>query len=63
MIKEWSLKAIRNDMGITQKEMAEKLNIPYTTYVSKEQGRSPLTLEEAKKIADLAKISVNLIRC
>lgn len=62
-MKDWSLKAIRNDIGLTQKEMAETLDMPYQTYVSKEQGRSPLTLEEAKKIAELSGISVDLIRC
>lgn len=63
MEKDWSLKAIRSDMGLTQREMAETLNMPYQTYVSKEQGRAPLTLEEAKQIAKLSGISVDLIRC
>lgn len=63
MNNAWSLKAIRNNLNMTQKEMAEALGMPYQTYVSKEQGRSELTLEEARRISNLSGVSVDFIKC
>lgn len=35
---------------MTGKDLSEKCNIPYTTLLRKLNGKSPLFLEEAKKI-------------
>ena len=47
-----TLKGIRNDLNLTQKEMANKLNIPIATYQRYETGKSPIPIDIAIKIAD-----------
>ena len=46
-----TLKGIRNDLNLTQKEMANKLNIPIATYQRYETGKSPIPIDIAIKIA------------
>ena len=51
-----TLKGIRNDLNLTQKEMANKLNIPIATYQRYETGKSPIPIDSAIKIADYGNI-------
>ena len=51
-----TLKGIRNDLNLTQKEMANKLNIPIATYQRYETGKSPIPIDIAIKIADQGNI-------
>lgn len=41
-----SLKEIRKNKGITQKQMALNMAMEQTTYSRKENGKSPITNEE-----------------
>lgn len=45
------LKSIRQSRGINQKEMAERLSMPLSTYRTWEQGVSRINLEDACRIA------------
>ena len=51
-----TLKGIRNDLNLTQKEMANKPNIPIATYQRYETGKSPIPIDIAIKIADYGNI-------
>lgn len=53
------LKSLRMLIGYNQKMMAEFLNISVTSYSQKETGKGVFTLEEAKNIADLFKVTVD----
>ncbi|HAU5225091.1 TPA: helix-turn-helix transcriptional regulator [Clostridioides difficile] len=45
------LKAVRVEIGLTQKQLAELINMPLSTYRKKEQGQTQFTIKEASKIA------------
>lgn len=45
------LKAARVEVGLTQKQLAELINMPLPTYQKKEQGKTQFTIKEAGKIA------------
>lgn len=47
-----TLKAYRQLLNKTQKDMAELLGIGLTSYNQKENGKKPFTLSEARIIAD-----------
>ncbi len=51
-----SLRGIRYDLGMTQKQMAEKLDITELSYRNKEQHRTGLTAKELIKISEMADI-------
>ena len=54
-----NLKRIRKSSGYTAKELAQKLELPYTTYVAYEnQGREP-KFDTLMKIADILHVSVD----
>lgn len=38
MRKNFRLKVARMEKGLTQKEMADAIGMPYTTYIQKENG-------------------------
>ena len=50
MAFENRLKELRSQKGLTMKNLAEELNVNYTTYVNWEKGKSP----SFEKIADIA---------
>ena len=56
-----NLKSFRAKYGLTQMQMAEKLDITTATYSSKENGKKQFTLEEAKKIAEIFNTSIDNI--
>ncbi len=45
------LKGLRVEHGLTQKDMADKLEMPLSTYCSKEQGKNEFTESEVLKIS------------
>lgn len=47
------LKTMRNDQGLTQKEVAEKVGILQQTYNYIETGKRRPSVEKAKKIAEV----------
>lgn len=54
-----NLKLIRQKKGITQAEMADKLNVSRPTYIQIERGEKELTLSQAKVISELIQPAEN----
>lgn len=52
------LKSVRIREGLTQKEIAETLNISVTTYSKKETGTINFSVNEVGKIVNLCKLTV-----
>lgn len=52
------LKSVRIREGLTQKEIAETLNISVTTYSKKETGTISFSIKEVGKIVNLCKLTV-----
>lgn len=55
------LRQEREELGLMQKEMAQKLNIPSNTYNGYETGKRSPNLEVAKQISDALDISVDYL--
>lgn len=54
------IRSIRTSKGITATFMAKQLGYKaVSSYIRLEKGESPVTLEQAKKIADLLMVDVN----
>jgi len=49
-MKQWTLKRLRDEHNLTQKEMAEILNISHYSYARKENGQTPFLDCEMFKI-------------
>lgn len=54
-----NLRVIRAELGVNQKEFAEMINMPFSTYQKKESGESQFTLEEAYKISSMLNKSID----
>ena len=54
---KWTLKAIRTNMGLTQLEMASKLNITKETYMHYENYKTYPNVNIIKKIIKLSNIN------
>jgi len=52
------LKALRQLNEMTQSEVAKLLEINIHTYLNKETGKTPFTINEAKKLSDLFKTPI-----
>lgn len=52
---ELKVERVRNNL--TQEELSKKLDISYSAYVSKEQGRSDFTREEIKNLKEILNLS------
>jgi transcriptional regulator with XRE-family HTH domain len=52
------IKSLRTERGISQQEIADKLGIARTTYLSIEKGERELSLSEAQKLANILGISL-----
>lgn len=52
------LKSLRVEYGLTQKDMANLIKMPVSTYIRKELGNASFTVEEAFKISSVFKISI-----
>jgi len=56
-----NIKILRAKYRKTQKEIAELLGVSLVGYHKKENGISPFTLEEAKKLSDLFNLPIESI--
>ena len=56
-----SLRILRSELDVNQKQFAKLINMPIPTYRKKEKGESPFTLEEAYRIAKVAKKTIDEI--
>ncbi|MDE5984974.1 MAG: helix-turn-helix domain-containing protein [Eubacterium sp.] len=55
------LKDIREDSDITQKQVAEYLNIQQNTYSQYENGKRDISVELLSKLADYYNVSVDYL--
>ncbi|MPM81527.1 hypothetical protein SDC9_128580 [bioreactor metagenome] len=60
-MKNYTLKSLRAKKGLRQRDMAELLNMPITTYSSKENGERKFTIEEAITLSDIFKCDIREI--
>lgn len=58
-----TLKGIRIDLGLSQKEMGAKLGLSECAYRKKESYETRLLAEELLIIADIAKLEPRDIKC
>ncbi len=56
-----SLRILRAELNLSQKEFAKLIGMPFSTYQKKETGTSPITLNEAYKISQVANRTVEQI--
>lgn len=52
------IKSLREERGMSQQEIADKLGMSRPSYISVEQGKKELTLSEAQKISNIFGISL-----
>ena len=57
-----NLKEIRKVKGFTQKQLAQKMAMEQTTYSKKENGKSPISEDEYKKLAAILEISIEELK-
>lgn len=55
------LKKLRENMGLDQKDVAEKLNIQQGSYSNYERGKRTPDIETLKKIADFYNVSADFL--
>lgn len=60
-MKNYTLKSLRAKRGLRQRDIAELLNMPITTYSSKENGERKFTIEEAIILSDIFKCDIREI--
>ncbi|MEG2380025.1 MAG: helix-turn-helix transcriptional regulator [Bacilli bacterium] len=60
-MKNYTLKSLRARRGLRQRDLAELLDIPITTYSSKENGKRKFTVEEAIILSDIFKCDIREI--
>lgn len=56
-----NLKNLREFERLSQKEIAKRLNLPYTTYRNYEIGRNEPTIETLCKLADYFNVSLDYL--
>jgi len=49
-MKQWTLKRLRDEANLNQREFSEKVGISYYSYVRKENGQTPFLDYEMYKI-------------
>lgn len=59
MIKHTFLLELRNNQGLSQAFVAEKIGVSRASYIEIEKGTKELTLSQANKIAEIFNISLN----
>ena len=55
------LKEARNEKGLSQKDLAKKINLTQQTYSDYETGRTNPDIDTLTKIADILEISVDFL--
>ena len=58
MFKE-NLKKLRKQTGLTQKDIALKLNVVESCYANWEQGRTEPNIETLKKLCEILEVSAD----
>jgi DNA-binding XRE family transcriptional regulator len=61
-MEQLTIKQIRVGMNMTQKSMANFLNISAVTYRKKEKGITKFTFDEVRKICNKANVSIDLVK-
>lgn len=61
-MEQLTIKQIRVGMNMTQKSMANFLNISTVTYRKKEKGITKFTFDEVRKICNKANVSIDLVK-
>lgn len=56
-----NLRKLRVELNVSQKEFAQMISMPTSTYRKKENGETQFTLEEAYKIAKIANKPIDQI--
>lgn len=59
---KFSVKSIRINLGLSQKEMADLLGITLRAYIDKENGITKWFWDEIKKISDIGNIEIKKIK-
>ncbi|MBR2383990.1 MAG: helix-turn-helix transcriptional regulator [Clostridia bacterium] len=54
-----NLKTIREERGLSQKDLASKLNVPVSTYANWEQGRREPSIVDIFRIIEILEIDAN----
>lgn len=57
-----TIKQIRVGLNMTQKQMAKYLGISPVSYTNKEIGKRRFYFDEVKRICELAKISIDVVK-
>ena len=56
-----NMKAIRNAKGLSQQQVAEKLNIERSVYTKFETGQNKPSIEQVEKFAEIFKIDIKIL--
>ena len=59
MIKHTFLLELRNNQGVSQAFVAEKIGVSRASYIEIEKGAKELTLSQANKIAEIFNVSLD----
>ena len=54
-----NLKYLRKDIGLTQKQVAEKLGVVESSYANWEQGRTEPSIAMLRKLSEILKVSID----
>lgn len=54
-----NLKRLRTDRGLSQKELADKVNVTQSMIAQIERGTKAMTMELGKEISEALKIPIN----
>ncbi len=54
-----NLKYLRKDLGLTQKQVAEKLGVVESCYANWEQGRTEPSIAMLRKLSKIFKVSID----
>lgn len=54
-----NLKYLRKDLGLTQKQVAEKLGVVESCYANWEQGRTEPSIVMLRRLSEIFKVSID----
>lgn len=61
-MEKMTIKQIRVGLNMTQKQMAKYLGISTVSYTNREIGKRRFYFDEVKRICELAKISIDVVK-